>query len=271
VPSASRSERLLRPLGALVVCLIVGVPLAVMVAGALNPPGDPLPRGLGIVPLPPSTESLSRAGELVDLGTQFRNSVLVAAVAVPLSLLVAALAGFALARLPERQRRLGVAAVLALLVVPASAVWMPRVVGAAAVGIDDTLIPLVLPALLGTTPFAVLLFLLAFRRLPESLFDAARLEGLTPLQTWRRVGMPLVRPTTAAIGLLVFVLHWGAFVDPLLYLRTPDRYTLPLGLNQLRLLAPGDQSTVLAGALVVVTPVLVAFALAQRRLFRELT
>lgn len=154
---------------------------------------------------------------------------------------------------------------LALLIVPASAVWVPRFVVLGRLDLVDTPVPLVLPALMGTTPLATLLFFWAFRRIPEDLWDAARMEGLSPLRAWWRIGWPLVRPTTAAVAVIVFVLHWGNFVDALLFLYTPERATLPLGLSQLRLLGPNDQSTVLAGALIVTAPVLIAFALVQHR------
>jgi ABC-type glycerol-3-phosphate transport system permease component len=67
---------------------------------------------------------------------------------------------------------------------------------------------------MGTSPFYVLLYYWAFKRLPGELFEAARLEGLGPLAIWRRVAMPLVRPVTVAIAVLAFVFTWGNFLDP---------------------------------------------------------
>ncbi len=148
---------------------------------------------------------------------------------------------------------------------PASAVWVPRFVLLGRLGLTDSLVPLVLPALMGTTPFAVLLCFWASRRIPRELLDAAHLEGLSPLQTWWRVVVPLTRPTLAAVAAIVFVAHWGNFADALLFLYSPETQTLPLGMAQLRLLGPLDQATVLAGALVVTAPAVVAFALVQRR------
>ena len=78
--------------------------------------------------------------------------------------------------------------------------------------------PLVAPALIGDSPFYVLLFYWSFRRLPRDLFDAARLEGLGPLAIWWRVALPLVRPVAVAVGVLAFVFSWSNFLDPLIYL-----------------------------------------------------
>lgn len=246
-------------------------PPAVLLAGALHAPGAPLPRDLGLlVPWPPSLAGLERALELVPLGRQLANSALVVVVAVPLSVVVASMAGFGLVLLDARSRRWAVGLVLVLLVVPASAVWVPRFVLLSRLGLSDTLVPLMLPALMATTPFAVLLCFWASRRIPRELLEAARLEGSGPPATWWRVVVPMTRPTLAAVAAIVFVAHWGNFVDALLYLYSPDRQTLPLGMAQLRLLGPLDQATVLAGALVVTAPAVVAFAVVQRR-FLEAT
>ena len=255
----------LRGVGAALLAAIFLLPIAVLVAGALHAPGAPLPRDLGLLPSAPSLDALDRALELVPLGRQLGNSALVVLVAVPLSVLVASWAGYAMTRLPPRARHAAVGLALVLLVVPASAVWTPRFVLVSELGLTDSLIGLMLPALMGTTPFAVLLFFWSFRRIEPELIDAARLEGLGPLTVWRRVAMPLVRPTTAAVAVIVFVVHWGNFVDALLYLYTPETFTLPLGMSQLRLLGPNDQATILAGALVVAAPAMLAFVLVQRR------
>jgi multiple sugar transport system permease protein len=239
-------------------------PLVYLVLGALHAPGGAPPTGWEVFPASPTLAAFDRAFELVPLGRQMLNSVLVASVAVPVSVVVASLAGFALTLLAPGVRRTAVGLVLVLLVVPASAVWVPRFVLLSEIGLIDTLVPLMLPALAATTPFTVLLFYWAFRRVPRELVEASRLEGLGLLRTWRMV-MPLVRPTTVAVGAIVFALTWGNFVDALLYLYSPERYTLPLGMSQLRVLGPTDTSTILAGALLVAAPPVIAFALVQRR------
>lgn len=81
--------------------------------------------------------------------------------------------------------------------------------------------------------------------------------------------MPLVRPTTFAVAALAFVFHWSNFIEPLLYLTDPDTFTLPLGLGSLGVLGPTDLSVLVAGALLVTIPALIAFALVQRRFLQN--
>jgi multiple sugar transport system permease protein len=235
-----------------------------MVTGSLRKAGLPPPRSPELVPSPLAWENYDRAFELVDIPRYTLNSLIVAAFAVPLSVLFASWAGFAIARLPARQRTTLIAVSLLALMVPVTALLVPRFVIFKNLGLIDTYVPLIAPALIGMSPFYVLIFYWAFTRIPEELFEAARLEGLTPLQTWRRVAMPLVRPVTLAVALLAFVFTWSNFLDPLIYLFEQDRFTLPLGLKLLAQVDPQNFPLLLAGAVAATAPVIVAFLIAQR-------
>lgn len=243
--------------------------LVFLVLGALRAPGAPPPTGLELLVPAISGAGFTRAFELVDFGRQLVNSGIVALLAVPLSVLVASWAGFAATRLSPRGRRLVVGGSLVALIVPLSALWVPRFVLFSKLGLVDTYVPLVAPALMATSPLYVLLYFWSFSRLPPDLVDAARLEGLGLFAIWRRVAAPLVRPTTFAVGALAFVFHWSNFVDPLLYLNDPSLFTAPLGLRQLKDLGPTDFSTLLAAALVVTLPGALAFGAIQHRFLSD--
>ena len=207
---------------ALLAAVIFLLPLVYMVTGSLRKAGLPPPRSPELLPSPLAWDNYAV------------NSLIVAAFAVPLSVLVASWAGFAMSRLEERLRTLLIALSLTALMVPVTALLVPRFVIFRQFGLIDTYVPLIAPALIGMSPFYVLIFYWAFRRIPGELYEAARLEGLSPFQTWRRVGLPLVRPVTFAVALLAFVVTWSNFLDPLIYIFDPDRFTLPLGLKLLR-------------------------------------
>ncbi|HVM10942.1 MAG TPA: carbohydrate ABC transporter permease, partial [Actinomycetota bacterium] len=178
--------------------------------------------------------------------------------------LVASWAGFAISRLPRRAAATVVVASLLALMIPATALLVSRFALFRTLQLTDTFVPLVAPALIGTSPFYVLLYAWSFRRLPTELLEAARLEGLTPFQTWRRVAMPLVRPVTVAVGVLAFVVTWSNFLDPLIYLFDEQRFTLPLGLRALARLEPRNFPLFLAGAVTATAPVVAAFLVVQR-------
>ncbi|HEX2051761.1 MAG TPA: carbohydrate ABC transporter permease [Actinomycetota bacterium] len=242
-------------------------PVVVMVLGSLRDPTLAPPRGLELVPARLRWANYRDVFAFAPLWTYMRNSVAVAVVAVPVTVLVASWAGFAIVRARPRVRRRLIAASVVALMVPTSALLVPRFVVFRWLGLLDSPWPLIAPALMATTPFYVLLFALVYARIPRSLFEAAEVDGLSPLQTWKRVAFPLGRPATFAVAVLAFVWHWSNFFDPLLYLSTPERFTLPLGLRMLGTLEPQLYPIMLAGAVVATGPAVIAFLLAQRAFF----
>jgi multiple sugar transport system permease protein len=254
---------------AAVVATVFVLPLVFMVAGSLRPPGLPPPRSPQLLPDPLGLGSYGRAFDLVDLARYTVNSLVVATLAAVLSVVVASFAGFAIARLTGRSPRLLVIASVLALMVPVTALLVPRFALFQWVGATDTWLPLLAPVLLGTSPLYVLVYAWAFRRLPTELYDVCRLHDLTPFQTWRRVAMPLVRPVTVAVGVLAFLVAWGNVLDPLVYLFDPNLFTLPLGLRSLATLDRTDTPVLLAGAVVATAPVVALFLVAQRWFLNE--
>jgi multiple sugar transport system permease protein len=251
------------------VALVFLLPLWFMASGSFREPGTPPPRTPELIPRPASTESYELAFDHVDLARYTFNSVAVAALTVPPAVLFASWAGFALLLVAGRTRAVLIGLSFAALMVPLTALLVPRFTMFRWLGLTDTWAPLIAPALLGLSPFYVLLFYWSFRRLPPELFEAARLEGVSPLRMWRRLAMPLVRPVTVAIALLAFIFSWGNFLDPLIYLFDSDLYTLPLGLRSLSVLDRTNYPVLLAAAVVATAPVVAAFVVAQRYFLHE--
>ena len=240
---------------------------AFLVLGALRQPGLPPPSGFEWVPDPVEWGNARAALDAVPLGTFLWNSVVVVVLAVPVTLVVGSLAGFAIVTSRPRQRTWLVAVTVVALMVPPTALWVPRFAMFEWLGLTDTIWPVVAPALIATTPFAVLLFVLAYRRIPATLFEAAAVDGVTPIVTWWRVAVPLGRNATFAVAMLAFAFHWSNYVDPLLYLSSPEKATAALGLARLTALEAPQLPIALAAAVIVTAPAVGAFLLAQRALF----
>ena len=250
----------------MLVIVVFLAPVALVLAGSLRRLGLAPPQGLELLPLPPSLGSYGRLGEEANLGTALRNSTLVVALAVPLGVAVASTVGFAMSQLSTRARRVSVGAVLLLLAIPLPLLWVARFALYLKLGLLDTLAPLVTPAFAASTPIAVLLAYQSFRRVPAEQWQAARLEGASAWRTWWTVGLPQVKATTTAIAALVFIVHWGAYLDALLYVRSADQETLPLAVAGLRNLDPTENPIALAGAIMLALPPLLLLLVAQRRL-----
>lgn len=245
------------------------LPLVFMVTGSLRKAGLPPPRTPELLPSPLAFDNYARTFDLVDIPRYTLNSLLVVAFAIPLTLLFASWAGFAMSQLSRRRSGALVALSLIALMLPVTALLVSRFAIFRTLRLTDTFVPLIAPSLMGTSPFYVLLFFWSFRRLPPELFEAARLEGLSPLAIWRKIAMPLVRPVTVAVGVLAFVFTWSNFLDPLIYLFDERKYTVPLGLRSLAQLDPQNFPLMLAGAVAATLPVIGAFFYVQRHFLQE--
>lgn len=261
------SRRFARGAGITLLCLTFLLPLGVMFAGALQAPGRPPPDGFDLIPEAAHWENFSTITTLIDLWSQMRNSLIVVVVAVPMTVLIASWAGFTIVTGSRRVRMALIGASIVALMVPTTALWVPRFILFEWAGLIDSLWVLMVPALMATSPFYVLIFALAYSRIPTQLFDAARVEGSSPLRMWATIAWPLARPAAFAVAMLAFVFHWSNFIDALLYLRSESTYTLPLGLRALQTFEVTLHPLMLAGAAIATIPSLLAFLLGQRALF----
>ncbi len=259
-----RRARVAWALGVTTVGLAFVLPVLAMISGSFRGLGLAPPRGVELIPPSASLDAYRTAFSIVPLTRSILNSLLVAAIAVPLTVLTASWAGYGISQLEPRRRRALIVGLLVVMMIPASALWIPRFAIFNSLGVTDSYVPLIAPALLGGSPVLVVLYLLAFRRVPQDLIDAARIEGAREWMVWRRIAMPLVKATTVAVALLAFALFWGNFIDPLLYLSTQERFTAPMVLRSLQQLDRSNWPVMLAGSVVVAGPVLLTFAIALR-------
>jgi multiple sugar transport system permease protein len=192
-------------------------------------------------------------------------------VAVPLTLFISSLAGFGISQMPDKPRRQLVYLSIALVIVPAAAVWLFRFQILQWLGLFDTLWALVLPAFTGSNPLFVLLFYWTFRRIPGEMFEAARLDGATAVTVWWRLALPLSRPTIVAVTVLTFVMYWSDFISPVLFIFDPQKYTLPVGLQILNQLDRTNWPLLMAGAVVMTLPIIFMFILLQRYFLHDMS
>lgn len=247
----------------LLMVLLFILPLWWMIVASLRPMGLPPPRTIEWWPTDPQWSNYAEIFRQVPMGRYTLNSILVVAVAVPLTLLTSSLAGFGLSQLRNPWRNRLLIITIILLMVPSPAVWLFRYQLLRWLGLLTSLWSLILPAFAAGSPLLVLLFYWTFRRNPIELYEAARVEGADAWTTWRRIAMPLARPTVAAVIVLAFALYWNDFTNPVLYLYRPSTYTLPVGLQILKQLDATNWSLLMAGAVVVTLPMVLLFLLLQ--------
>jgi len=194
----------------------------------------------------------------------FFNSTFVAVCVTIGNLIFCTMLGYALAKLEFRGKKLVFALVMGTLMVPGMVTFVPLFVLVANLGLVDTYPGLILPFLV--TPFGVFLMRQFIIALPDDLLDAGRIDGAGELRILRQIIMPLCGPALATLGILTFLGSWNSFLWPLVVAQTQDHYTLPVALA---LFSTGQNQInyglLLAGATVVVMPVLIVFLIFQRR------
>ena len=194
----------------------------------------------------------------------FANSTLVAVCVTAANVIFCSMVGYALAKLNFRGKKLVFALVMGTLMVPGMVTFVPLFVLVANLGLVDSYPGLILPFLV--TPFGVFLMRQFIIGLPDDLLDAGRIDGASELRIFRQVILPLCGPGVATLGILTFLGSWNSFLWPLVVAQTQDHYTLPVALA---LFSTGQNVTnygvLLAGASVVVVPILIVFLIFQRR------
>lgn len=256
---------------ALLVALFFVLPLFWAFVASLRPAGFAPAQSVQWWPDVAHWDNYLEVFSQVPFARYLRNSLFVTAVAVPITMLTASLGALGLTQVGDGARRWLLRISIGLLIVPATAVWVFRFRILGALGLVDTPWALIVPSSGASSPLFVLLYYWAFTHIPQELFDAARLDGASLWALWRRVAMPLVTPTTAAVALLAFVFYWNDFVSPLLYVFKPQYYTAPIGLQVLKQIDPTNYPIWIAGAVLMTLPVILIFLFLQRYFLSDLS
>jgi multiple sugar transport system permease protein len=251
--------------GVLVVAFVAVVaPFVWMVLGSFKDEGELRQAPPTWWPESASLDNYTQLFSRLDFGSYFTNSIIVAVVVTAGNLLFCSALGYALAMLDFKGKRALFALVMTTLMIPGVVTFVPLFVLVANAGLVDTLPGLFLPFL--AAPFGVFLMRQFILGLPKDLVDAGRVDGCGELRIFARIILPLCGPALATLGILTFLGSWNNFLWPLVVAQTENTYTLPVALA---LYSTGQNSTqyglLLAGATVVVLPVLVVFMIFQRR------
>ena len=224
-----------------------------------------------LVPLGPSLDHYRALFDERNFLVPIRNSLIVAGLTTMVTIPVAALCAYALARLPMRGKSALLALVLAISMFPQISIVPPLYLILRELRLLNTYPGLVLPYLTFSAPLAIWLLTAFFRQLPRDLEDAAMLDGASRLRVLRDVVAPLAAPGLASTAILTFLYCWNEFLFALSFTLGPDRYTVPVAIALFRGRYQVPWGEVLAGAVVATIPVALLVFVFQRRIVAGLT
>jgi ABC-type glycerol-3-phosphate transport system permease component len=250
---------------------VLAVPFAVPTIWMVAASFKPLPE---IFKAPPSLwtdhPTLAAYGEAFTFqpfARQYVNSVYIAVLVTVITLLVSSMAGYAFARIRFPGANALFLVVLTGLLVPSEVTIVPLFQVFKRAGMINTHWPLILvTALAAPCVLATFIMRQFFIALPAELEEAGRLDGLGRPGIWWRICLPLARPALSAVAILTFLASWNLYLEPTVYLTSPELFTLPQALTRFTDAYGADMwNTQLAAATMTVLPVLIVFVVAQRQ------
>jgi multiple sugar transport system permease protein len=152
---------------------------------------------------------------------------------------------------------------MATMMIPFTVTMIPMYRIYSSLRLTNTYVPLILPAFFGKA-FFIIIVRQFFAGVPNSLMEAARIDGANELHRYALIALPLCKPALTTVGIYAFLDAWSDYLAPLIYISKPEKLTLSLGMQQFLSLYSVDWALLMAAALIFVLPVLVFFVFFQR-------
>jgi multiple sugar transport system permease protein len=243
-----------------------------MVTSSLKPVGDIFSFPPDLLPANATVDAYGQVFELQPFALQYFNSAYIAVVVTLGTMVVASMSGYAFARIRFRGQNLLFVVVLIGLLIPSEVTIVPLFQMFFRLDLIDTHWPLIIVPIFGA-PSVLATFIMRqfFISLPGELDEAARMDGLGRFAMYWRIAMPLARPALGAVAIFTFLHSWNLYLEPIVYLSSPEKFTLPQALTQFVDAYGGPMWNVqLAAASLTAIPVLIVFVLAQKQFIEGL-
>lgn len=199
------------------------------------------------------------------------NSAIVASSTTILSLIVGSLAAFGLAKLRISFKGVFLALILATAMFPPIATVSPLYIIIRALGLRDTWWALIITYTTFTLPLTIWILTNFFRDIPHEIYQAARVDGCTPLQIFYKIMLPLSAPGLFTTAILVFIYSWNEFLFALTFTSSYRARTIPVGIALFPGLHEVPWGDIAAATIVVIMPLILIVLIFQRRIIEGLT
>ena len=261
----------------MLIVLILSLGAIIMVGPLLWMISTSLKDKAGVFQLPPQWipnpvrfDAYKRLSELDTLFSGIKNTVIVSLSVTIIGTLTSSLAAFSFAKLRMPFKDVLFLLLLAALMIPYPAVMIPQFMMFSKIGWVDTLVPLIIPGMFGN--ITMIFFLRQYlSNIPDSIVEAAKIDGAGYLQTFFQLIFPLIRPAIAAQFILWFMGAWNDYLAPLIYLNSPEKQTLQVVIANLNAAyaIQTDYPLIMAASVVSLLPVLVVFIIFQKQIIES--
>ncbi|KQO76232.1 MULTISPECIES: carbohydrate ABC transporter permease [Rhizobium/Agrobacterium group] len=238
-----------------------------MVTSSIKPISDIFAFPPQLIPQNYDWTTYSKVFELQPFVQQYWNSAYIAAVVTIGTMVVSSMAGYAFARIRFPYADTIFMIVLLGLLIPSEVTIVPLFQMFLKAGMVNTHWPLILVPIFGApSVFATFVMRQFFVTLPAELEEAARVDGLGRFKIFRKIALPLAKPALASVAIFTFLHSWNLFLEPIVFLSSADKFTLPQALTQYTDAYGGPMWNIqLAAATLTALPVLIVFIIAQKQ------
>lgn len=245
-----------------IVALLVFIPLLWLVVSSFKSNADVIRWPPAFLPKEWLTSQYEYVIEAIPILSMLKNTVVFAGSVTLVSLLFDSLAAYAFARMEFRGKNVLFTIILLTMMVPFQIIMIPLYIEEYKLGILDTLLGLILPRASGA--YGIYMLTSFFSRIPKSLEEAARLDGLNNLQIYRRIVIPLSKPALISLGIYHFMNNWNDLLYPMMLTSSVENRTLSAGLAVLVGSNSIKYGPTLAATVISICPLLLLFLFGQR-------
>lgn len=245
-----------------IVALLVFIPLLWLVVSSFKSDADVIRWPPAFLPKEWLTSQYEYVIEAIPILSMLKNTVVFAGSVTLVSLLFDSLAAYAFARMEFRGKNVLFTIILLTMMVPFQIIMIPLYIEEYKLGILDTLLGLILPRASGA--YGIYMLTSFFSRIPKSLEEAARLDGLNNLQIYRRIVIPLSKPALISLGIYHFMNNWNDLLYPMMLTSSVENRTLSAGLALLVGSNSIKYGPTLAATVISICPLLLLFLFGQR-------
>jgi multiple sugar transport system permease protein len=215
-------------------------------------------------------DNYTRALSLIPFWSQLGNTVFLSVSTVVGTVLSCSFVAYGLGRVDWPGRRPLFGLLIVTMLLPGIVTLVPTYVIFRDLGWVNTYLPLIVPTFLGT-PFYIFLFRQFLLRIPESISEAARIDGASELRIYATIILPVSRPVIAAVTVLAFVQAWTDYLQPLIYLNQPSQWTLSLGLTAFLSKYSAQWNYMMAAAVVFTLPLIIVFFVGNKHFLKGIS
>lgn len=201
--------------------------------------------------------------------TKYLNNTLWITLYSMLSVVINSMAGYAFAKYSFKGKKVLFVLVLTTMMIPAQVTMIPMYLVMNQIGLTDSFTGIVLPGLAGA--FAIFLFRQFIGTISDDFLEAARIDGAGEIYIFGRIIVPLMKPIVSLQIILTFISGWNSFLWPLIMSNDDGHYTLSVGLALLQNMYSQDFALLMAGATVMIVPVIIIYAIFQKQIIKGIS